>query len=169
MRRCYLLLSWLLLVSSSAVYATAQIPDQIELDGKTYELLSEPLNDYLYEVHWQLPEDAEIHSGNWRGYIASWAIQEGQLVLLDAVIRRYHEDLDDTLTESLMPSLFPDQQQVIAVWFSGTLVVPTGPLREYVHMGYQSSYERYTVLEIAAGKVTAQHDLNYQQFRDRAW
>src|SRR3546814_16055167 len=49
-------------------------------------------------------------------------------------------------------------------WYSGALIVPDGKRTKYVHMGYGSSYERYQVLRIAAGRVVAHVKLSAGEF-----
>jgi hypothetical protein len=73
----------------------------------------------------------------WRGYIGSWEIREGRLYLT-GVVGRY-EMLGD--------------EPVFAEWFSGVLRVPRGGLLQYVHMGYESVYERDLYLKIEGGAV----------------
>lgn len=51
-------------------------------------------------------------------------------------------------------SIFSGQTAPIpASWFTGVLIVPRGEMVEYVHIGYQSVYERYVILVLKKGKV----------------
>jgi hypothetical protein len=45
---------------------------------------------------------------------------------------------------------------LFAGWFTGELRVPQGAVREYVHAGWASSYERELILSVEAGCVLQQ-------------
>jgi hypothetical protein len=60
--------------------------------------------------------------------------------------------------------LFPGRSEVVADWYTGTMIIPKGKIVDYVHMGYGSTYERYTVIWIRHGDVTRQLDLRANQF-----
>jgi hypothetical protein len=109
-------------------------------------------------------------SGNWRGYVATWEIADGQLLLRKVEVRERPVGNDDPDAEwierDIAPQLFPGTDPVVATWYSGALVVPRSELVSYVHMGYGSDYEKYVVLTIRDGRVAARRDLTYAQFRD---
>ncbi|MBN2078201.1 MAG: hypothetical protein JW838_04505, partial [Spirochaetes bacterium] len=73
----------------------------------------------------------------WRKYIATWEIREGRLYLvsIDGVYRLTGEG-----------PLYAD-------WVSGILRVPRGRMTRYVHMGFESRYEKELVITIEKGVV----------------
>lgn len=142
--------------------ATAQQGDEITIDGKVLFLNTDPLTPLLAERDWSPPEGASISSANWRGYLAHWAIDDGELVLVDATIGRWQGD--EQVRESIRESLFPGVRRVVAEWYTGTLIVPDGKLVDYVHMGYGSTYDHYQVLTIAEGRVVRHLSLTAEQF-----
>lgn len=145
--------------------ATAQVPDRILIDGQDYALNTNPLNTWLVANERKLPEEALSSSANWRGYIASWEIAGGQLVLRDVTIRVAGKERGDTMQKSILSDLFPSAATpVVANWYSGALIVPDGEMTHYVHMGYGSSYERYQVLRIVAGRVVEHVKLSAEEF-----
>jgi len=73
----------------------------------------------------------------WRGYLGTWEVREGRLYLVSLVGR--YEMLGD--------------EPVFAEWVSGVLRIPRGELLEYVHMGFESVYERELRLRVEAGVV----------------
>ncbi len=49
---------------------------------------------------------------------------------------------------------FPGAQgPVYASWYTGRLIVPLGKRTQYVHMGYESEYEKYMVFVVEAGRI----------------
>lgn len=73
----------------------------------------------------------------WRGYIGSWEVRDGRLYLTG--VQGRYEVLGD--------------EPVPADWFSGVLRVPRGELLRYVHMGFESVYERDLYVKVEAGTV----------------
>lgn len=158
----FLLILFAVLISTM-VYATAQQPDIIEVDGKRYAMHAEPLNIYLDQIGWKLPDEADIWSSNWRGYIAFYKVQDNKLVLTDATISITENDQSKRV--SIMESIFPGGHQVVVDWFSGALILPHGELVEYVHMGYGSTYEKYLLLKVREGQVFEKLSFTLDEFK----
>lgn len=57
---------------------------------------------------------------------------------------------ETNLLETVFPG-YPDR--VFAHWYSGTLRIPQGNTLKYVHMGYQSTYERDLLIEVERGVI----------------
>jgi len=144
----------ILLLLPSVVHATAQQPDRIEVDGKVFYLHTNPLEEYLKSIEWEIPEQVIISSANWRGYVASWRLESGYLVLDDVEIRIEDETKDQgTKRVSYLNELFPEQSHIPAKWYSGALVIAYGELVNYVHMGYGSTYEKYQIISVREGEI----------------
>ncbi|MCT6699970.1 hypothetical protein [Rheinheimera sp. 4Y26] len=157
----FLLLSFI----SFGCFATAQTPDAIEINHVKYRLNTNPLEKYLTEIKWEPPKEASISSANWRGYVASWKIEAGNLLLTDvtiSVISKTKEHSYDDL--SILNSILPNKKEIIAYWYSGVLIIPHGKITNYVHMGYGSSYEKYIVLRINRGVIIEHLDLVETEF-----
>jgi hypothetical protein len=60
---------------------TAQIGDSILIDGKSYGLCVLPL-DVLFNAMPCRPYFDPPHTANWRGYVASWKIEDNRLLLV---------------------------------------------------------------------------------------
>lgn len=140
---------------TSVALATAQIPDEIVIDGKTEALLTNPLESVLHSNDWfRHPYNKYKPNGTcsalWRGYRATWEVKAGELYLIKI-------DLDACSSkprEMPLTSLFPGTTgPVKAIWYTGSLTVPLGRIVEYVHMGYGSRYEGYLYLQVENGKV----------------
>ncbi|WP_223115451.1 hypothetical protein [Luteimonas suaedae] len=146
-------------------FATAQVPDYIRIDRVDHALNTNPLEPHLAHKNWKPPEDAAISSANWRGYIASWEVAQGQLVLNDVTIHVSSSEPGDYVAKSILADLFPSTTTpVVADWYSGALIISEGEITHYVHMGYGSSYERYQVLRVASGKVIERLQLSADEF-----
>ena len=151
---------------------TAQVPDKLEYQGKLLSLFTNPLD--------LLPADrrrafVSENTLNWRGYVALWEVRDGRLYLKDlrgricatppesgaerAPCGKHHRGACEIESVDLQGA-FPGQRgPIFAEWYTGELKVPQGRLLEYVHMGYASQYERYLMIDIAAGAVVQTRDV----------
>lgn len=144
----------LLLLVSHGAWGSGQIPEVIEVDGKSETLFTEPFSSYLAKHPTETPKLERIVrprcTAAWRGYQGSWSIRNEKLYLesLNA------SPCDNTPDPIPLSSYFPGSEgPVLADWFSGNLVVALGKQIQYVHMGYQSKYERYLVIQVERGIV----------------
>ncbi len=154
MRRA--LLTSLIMLGAFAVllYGTGQRGDRLTMGGKIYSIQTNPLERYFADHPESRPRPRIISTGLWRGYVAAWEIRGGRLVLSDVRIETSLEGTGwDSLT-SVLGDIFPGQGSVMADWFNGCIIVPTGKLAKYVHMGYASEYKSYLVIWFERGTVT---------------
>lgn len=153
------------LMLPALAFATAQAPDRLRIDGEDHALNTNPLDAHLASIGWTVPEGVIVSSANWRGHIAYWEIAGDRLVLTDVTIMVSGDGPQGYVLKSLMAELFPSTQgPVVADWYSGALIVPEGEITDYVHMGYESTYERYRLLRVAAGKVVEHLHLSAEEF-----
>lgn len=122
---------------------TAQIHERIILHGEETTMVFCPL---LPEHDPRIVElaDDEIDGDSiifstacWRQYVGTWEIKDNKL---------YLSRLDGRFKLTSNTPIF-------ANWFTGTLKIPQGEIREYVHMGYESVYEREVQIVIEKGIV----------------
>ena len=122
---------------------TTQFREVLFYKGEKMGMAEEPLRPYLYAR-----DDISLKSNCsacWRGYVGNWEIKDGKLYLIDLKFGfNEKEDLE-------MSDLFPGQLKVFADWYSGEIRIPTGEMLEYVHMGYESIYEKDIYLEFENG------------------
>ncbi len=84
--------------------------------------------------------------------------QEEKIKLLHEVKSVLMENVNASVS-----TIFPGQEKVFAEWFTGELRLPQGKMLEYVHMGYQSVYEKDVYLEFKSGKLTGSYTVeNFQ-------
>jgi len=141
-----------LVVLTGNVWATAQRGDILVYEGENHKIFSNPLELYFDAQH---PKPSMLKyscSSIWRGYVATWKIEEEYLYLIKLVEGSCGEDAP----EIPITAIFPKQQLPIkATWFSGILRVPLGEILHYVHMGYASIYEKDVYLAIEDGKLVS--------------
>lgn len=66
--------------------------------------------------------------------------------------------------KSVIDEVFPNQELIKVDWETDTLVLPSGELVNYVHMGYASTYEYYTLLEIENGDLKSEKHIRHEEF-----
>lgn len=153
---------------AAPVCGTAQTPDQLQWNGRLLRLDTNPLEPLLEANPDLRPHGPFGSSGLWRGYVGSWRLEAGQLLLDDVCVLvgmgpnssgRFAEKY-----ESVLSQIFPDGAVRPATWFTGHLVVPIGPRTSYVHMGYASTYAEYLVVTVRAGLVVSERRLTEEAF-----
>jgi len=155
------------LVACAFLFATAQQGDIILINGKKFSIFTNPLEPFFEQNPGALPNSKVISSANWRGYVATWKVKDDRFMLtnieiLDASTKTDPDEslLDSMIRDSInlrrsvMSTVFSDRVEVLAVWFTGHVIIPEGELVNYVHMGYGSTYEKYTIVRVEKGIVT---------------
>jgi hypothetical protein len=157
---------------ASPLTATSQAPDILRMNGKTYYIHTNPLKPVLATNPDRLPKPTVVSSGLWRGYVATWAVRDHHLFLEDVrVPTEKYMDADapeSAQFRSALKDLFGDGAPRVATWFTGHLIVPTGDIVEYVHMGYGSTYSSYVVVTVIKGEIHKQRDMSrvdFERFR----
>ena len=132
---------------------TAQVSDSIIINGQENRLYCEPLESFWNEYH-PKPDFAPPHTACWRGYVASWKIEDSKLYLTGI----------ETKNESLkMEHVFPDKEApIFADWVTGELRIPQGEMLQYVHMFYQSRYESDLFLLVDNGIILKEWVVHHQ-------
>ncbi len=145
------------LLGSHGAWATAQIPEVLELNGKPNSLFSEPFTFYLAAHPSEIPKLERVATdrctGSWRGYQGHWFIREQKLYLRSL----FANPCRDKPEPIPLRTFFPGREgPVQAEWYTGKLVVPLGKRVSYVHLGYESEYERYLVISVERGRILSQ-------------
>ena len=124
---------------------TAQATETLHYRGRMLPLCTEPLAPYLDHIQ-PSPLLNDLCSACWRGYVGEWEIADGRLYLVG--LSKFWSN-DDRLT---LDSLFPSETDgVFAHWYSGELRCWLGRELQYVHGGYDSTYECDLYLLIEGG------------------
>jgi hypothetical protein len=142
-------------------YSTEQYPDRIIYKGTEYMLFINPLEKYFSINPEKRPKINIVNSASWRGYEATFEILNNELYLKDINIEITVENSRKTEWVSVLQDYLNDQQYLKLDWFSGVLVIPYGEQIKVGHMGYNSIYENYILLEIDSGNLLSENRKNY--------
>jgi len=131
----------------------AQIGDKILFNGRIHSLATEPLSPYLYTNKIE-KLFFEVSSAHYRGYCASWKIENKNIYLLNFespnFIKAENADgVDEPI--SAMNKLFPGQTEIFAYWVNGKIEIQWGKVLQFVNTGYESVYERDIYLRFENG------------------
>lgn len=139
---------------------TAQAREKLIYNGQEYHLATEPLRPYLEKnkIEFESPSTA-----CWRGYYGSWSIEDNKLYLTELTAYAKIESNERRIFNGVevgLEYLFPNQDKVFAEWFSGELRIPYGEMIRYVHMGYESIYEKELFIKIESGNVVGSSEID---------
>ncbi len=129
---------------------TAQMHEIIIYEGEEHGMASEPLEPYLESLK-EKPLIESTSTACWRGYVGTWEVKDKKLYLIDLQVSTGGEE------EEGMDYIFPGQKEVFAQWFSGSVRIPYGKLLKYIHMDYESIYEKDLYLDFEDGILTNAH------------
>tara|TARA_X000000368_G_C22707528_1_gene569549 strand:+ start:105 stop:539 length:435 start_codon:yes stop_codon:yes gene_type:complete len=124
---------------------TAQLKEILIYKGNKVGMATEPLAPYLKnrkDINFSFRSTA-----CWRGYFGTWELRDKKLFIIALKActdeyRNYEVDLN---------YLFSGKNEVLADWFSGEIRIPQGKMLQYVHMGYQSIFEKDLMLKFKKG------------------
>ncbi|WBV58822.1 hypothetical protein PFY10_10220 [Chryseobacterium daecheongense] len=162
------------IIISIKIFATGQQSNFINIDGKKYELLNDPLEGY-FEKH---PEDHPVYgekfvrknengdetflmtTSNHRGYIAYFEIIDNELFLIDLTIA--DPDSDSETQISVFNKIFPDKKTKLN--YSGILTVPNGDFIDSDNFGFSSYYSSYLILTLSNDILTKSKELQNEDY-----
>ena len=125
---------------------TAQRTDTIIINNNEHKLYSLPLNQY-WDKFGQTLSLLGGSTGLWRGYYATWLIENNQLLLTEFWGENFLMQKEYCLAD-----IFPDQEKVFANWFTGELTIPMGKKVNYFHGGLGGwTYEYEATINIERG------------------
>jgi len=165
-------------------FRTAQIPDRLIYKGDTLSLFAVPLGQ-LSQKELLTPKSLFggkgcFFSACWRNCIATWSIENNKLYLINIRNACYPTELknvsisykaksDSIGTEYAdLKKLFPDKYingKVLADWVSDTIYAPKRKLLYYIHMGFESIYEKETEFTIIAGELLKTRELDNSKLK----
>lgn len=134
---------------------TAQISDSLQYNNERFSIYSEPLSSYLKTADLPHPLVAP-NTACWRGYTASWAIENKKLFLVgwNGYILNY--------LQVGMDYLFPGEKVVFANWYNHSIYLPLGELIMQFH-GPSPLYQGDRILEFKNGILINEYDKYYTQ------
>jgi hypothetical protein len=136
---------------------TAQAMERIFIDSKEHFMATEPLEQYLSSAV-GVPIFYSLSTNCWRGYMGTWKIEDNKLYLIG--LEGYVQTPKEKYEDVDMNYLFPNEKEVFAEWFSDEIRIPQGRLIQYVHMGYESVYEKDLLIDFMNGRVISKIKLS---------
>jgi hypothetical protein len=97
-----------------------------------------------------------ISSACYRGYCATWKIEDKNIYLLNIESPNSKKDeTKDVVDEpiSAMNMLFPGQTEVFGDWVNGKIKIQSGKVLQFVNKGYESIYEKDIFLKFENGAL----------------
>lgn len=124
-------------------------------------MASEPLEQDLSSAE-GVPTFNSQSTACWRGYMGNWKTKDNKLYLtaLNGFIRTTEEDYKPVD----LNYLFPNKKKVFADWFSDEIRIPLGRTIHYVHMGYESVYEKELLINIKNGYVISRTEISNPKY-----
>ncbi|MHC4700880.1 MAG: hypothetical protein ACYTFQ_09920 [Planctomycetota bacterium] len=138
---------------ASTAHGTAQIPEKLLYKGKEYRLTSLPLEKYFDAERGKPKQLRPTSTACWRGYVGTWEVTDKTLYLKS--LGRYRGG--GSYEEIPFSVCFKDRKPpIMADWFTGALRLPQGKMLRYVHMDFESIYEKDLYIGIRKGKVVSE-------------
>lgn len=164
MRRVILL--GLLLTMFLSASATSQEGDIICIDGSQWEILGRPIKaeaERYPKMLALLPDERDIRSSNWEGYIAYWSIKQDALCLDSIQYSVTNKDTQVKLVKCVdaeglnrVYRNYIDGQNIVATWYTGKLHIGKGKVLHELNDGFERNYENEQFIDINQGKKTGQ-------------
>ena len=130
---------------------TAQVHENLIYEGEQTSMASCPEVplDHPEIIESSFDDKSQSHpmvgsTACWRGYIGTWEIKNDHFFL-----KRLQGPYEVLAKDGIH-----------AIWFSGSLKVPRGELLQYVHMGFESVYEREIILKIVDGIIVERLEID---------
>ena len=177
MKTCLrLLITFVLAMQASFVFATAQEGDVIYIDGTKWELYALPLeqdSEISQKLRTILPDykDRSQRTSNRRGYTAHWNLDEGGMLCLQYIqINMYDEKAKRSYTKYIMTDdmkeAFPTYVTKFGLearWFNGEVRVGKGEQIRYEHSGFNRNVEQERIMTFENGKLKSQSPIYHNK------
>lgn len=155
-----LLLLTIVVFSYIPAFATPQIPDKLIYEGKEYTLTSNYLEPYFERYPDKKPKVDNVTTALWRGYIATFEIENNEFFLKDIQIVKEMPDSAVLIElESVLHDIFPSQQRIKLDWFTGLLEFPYNKKKNSF-----LEYENYYLFEIDKGNIIKKKGFKANEF-----
>jgi hypothetical protein len=144
----------LLFFCYTKTFATHQTPDYLIIDKDTLPIYSNPLESYFDNCERPASIAEMTSTACWRGYVATFRLQNDSLFLVNL----QHDYKGETIDFNTIFDENTTNQPKFAYWVSHDLMVPSGKLLSYDHMGYGSTYDTETDYSFKNGLFKSQHE-----------
>lgn len=146
--------------SSIRLFAIAESPERLFYKGKEFSFYAWPLESYFKKFPTKLPESPYRNCNLSRGYLGTYQILEGYLVLKNIEIEV------DTGMQSVLKQIFLKKKALRIDWFSKLLIIPYGEDFDYQEETLESKFSNYLILQFENGKLQKEYDLKRKEFEE---
>ncbi|WP_051697793.1 hypothetical protein [Prevotella sp. 10(H)] len=147
---------FLLVIGCIYVYSTPQEPDILIYNGKKYYLNNFYLEEFFADNPEKRPNFESRWTSLWRGYVATFEIENNELFLTKIEIDVYLEDAK----KNILNEVFPDSKKVKLDWFTGILW--GGNDNKKRHLSFE--YDNYCIFEIDKGNIVKEKNLSKKDY-----
>lgn len=157
------LLFALLTIFSLHTFSQEYIPDEIIVDGITYEYRYHHM-EYYFKYHTArrpvVPQDSTVVG---RNYVATFRIDKDRMMLHDLRIKSHAAANDYTL--SVLPKIINNENEKFLNWINGLFYVGIGEKLEQSVNEWDIEYTDYLVFEVKKGIVVRKDYFNNYQMK----
>lgn len=151
-----------------------QSPERIVIEGRMYDLCSEPFYDYIARCGILLGD--ECRSSNLlRGYVGTWMIDRNRLYLIDldgalpngaqVTVETFFPEFSSAWWNSVLmtdgngiiaPGSPEVNERVFARWYTGKLLISQGKILERNGIGHGGLFEKLLTIDVEKGRVVSE-------------
>lgn len=156
MKRVYIFI--FLYLGCLSGFATIQIFDKLIYNGKEYKL-----NDFYLESFFEKYPDKRPEfrtTALWRGYVATFEIEDNQLFVTNIEIESDGED-GRIVMKTIFDKIFPGSKKVKVDWFSGIFL---GGFNDKPRR-YFNEFDNYCLFEIKEGDIIKNKELKEKEYK----
>ena len=143
------------LLVAKNLFATGQIGDKLIVDENTRWIPPNLLEEYFSKKGERTIDGMGFrapHTGLWRGYIATWKLENDSLFLIRVQA--------DSITEINFIKEF-GASKVFAEWVTNTIICPQGEILQFKHTNYMSICEDEVNYTFEKGKLIETENIVY--------
>lgn len=156
MKRVYIFI--FLCLGCLSGFATIQISDKLIYNGKEYKLNNFYLESYFERNPDKRPEYRT--TALWRGYVATFEIENDQLFVTNIEIESDGED-GRIVMKTIFDKIFPGSKKVKVNWFSGIFL---GGFNDKLRR-YFNEFDNYCLFEIKEGDIIKNKELKEKEYK----
>lgn len=149
-----------ILLGCFLTFATIQIPDKLFYGGKEYTMNNFYLENYFNDNPGTKPNFEISITALWRGYVATFEIENDKLYLTGVEILDFEED-GRLKWKSVMNDIFPGSGKVKAEWFTGIL---WGGFNNKERLD-PFEFDNYSIFEIDKGNIVKKKGLTKREYK----
>lgn len=144
-------ITFLITLCSFYIFAQEYIPDQIEIDGNTYDYRFHHMEYYFKYRTSKRPAINKDSTALNRNYVATFLLDKDRLYLKDLKIKP--KPTSKEYSKSVIHNIFNNDTEKYLNWISGLYYVGTGEKLQKQTDSLHIEYSNYIVFEIKKGEI----------------